>query len=182
MAFWPGEAAPKLEDPPQPGVLGTAPGLAGRTEWGCGVEGMGRVLPGGWDLEFTSDWLWHPLKTLSGKTVTKCHDFHSSWRSAEFGDSQHEFLSFSGSSKATATCLCTAPPSAEALRVRSVRTSGHNLVWKGMRYEGLKLERGVKGKDGEGGWQSKDSYKLKDEETHSSKSQRKTDGWNPNWT
>lgn len=36
-------------------------------------------------------------KTLSGKIVTKCHDFHSSWRSAEFWDSQHEFLSSSGS-------------------------------------------------------------------------------------
>lgn len=36
-------------------------------------------------------------KTLSGKIVTKCHDFHSSWRSAEFWDSQHEFLTSSGS-------------------------------------------------------------------------------------
>lgn len=45
MAFWPGQAAPKLEAPPQPGVLGPAPGLAGRTEWGWGVEGMGTEGP-----------------------------------------------------------------------------------------------------------------------------------------
>lgn len=36
-------------------------------------------------------------KDLSGKTVSEYHDFHSSWRSTEFWDSQHQFLSSSGS-------------------------------------------------------------------------------------
>lgn len=107
--------------PAPSGRLLAWPGGQGRSRGGR------RGLPGGWDLEFTSEWLCHPLKTLSGKIVTKCHDFHSSW-SAEFWDSQHEFLSFSGSNKANATCLSTVPPSAVALRVRSVRKSGHNLV------------------------------------------------------
>lgn len=114
---------------------------------GGGGDGDGGSCPedGIWNLSPTGS---GTHSRLSGKTVTKCHDFHSSWRSAEFGDSQHEFLSFSGSSKATTTCLSTAPPSAEALRVRSVRTSGHNLVWRGMRYEGLKLEGGQRKRRG----------------------------------
>lgn len=36
-------------------------------------------------------------KALSGKIRTECHDFHSSWRSAELGGSQHEFPSSLGS-------------------------------------------------------------------------------------
>lgn len=49
-------------------------------------------------LELTLGWLWHPgKKTLSGKSVTRYHDFHSSWRSAGFWDSQHTFLSSPGS-------------------------------------------------------------------------------------
>lgn len=49
MAFWPGdkagsgrhEAAPKLEDPPQPCTLGAAPGLA----WRAGTEPWGTEGP-----------------------------------------------------------------------------------------------------------------------------------------
>lgn len=52
-------------------------------------------------------------KILSGKTNVTELCFHSSCRSAEFWDSQHKFLSSSGSEyKANATCLSTLLPPA----------------------------------------------------------------------
>lgn len=64
---------------------------------GLGGRGGGRSRPEGgiWNLPQVGSGT--AQKTLSRKTVTKCHDFHSSWKSAEFWDSQHEFLSSSDS-------------------------------------------------------------------------------------
>lgn len=116
------QAAPQLEDPPQPGIPGAAPGLAGRD----GAAGDGGSCPEE-GAGIGSHGLWRPLQTLSGKVVTECHDFRSAGGGRRFGGSQHEFLSFSGSSKANATCLPAAPPSAAALRVRSVRKV--DIIW-----------------------------------------------------
>lgn len=63
--------------------------------WGCAMgEDYAQRVGSGIYLRLA---LAPAQKTLSGKIVTKCHDFHSSWRSAEFWNSQHEFLSSSGS-------------------------------------------------------------------------------------
>lgn len=88
MAFWPGDdrglrvprGCPKLEDPPQPYLLGAAPGLAGR-DGAVGDGGRAWRMGSGIDLMLALA----PIKALSGKNVTKGHDFTALGGAQSFG-------------------------------------------------------------------------------------------------